>query len=155
MHIIFVCTGNTCRSPMAEGYFKKLCQEAGRHDIRVTSAGTAAWNGGRASGNTIAVLMEMGIDMSQFSSSTLTPALIRQADMLICMTSSHRAAIGQIAPEALAKTHLLLEFAPKNGNDDISDPFGGSLELYSLCFEDMRPALENLFRQIDKFEKKK
>ena len=155
MHIIFVCTGNTCRSPLAEGYFRKLCQDAGRHDIMVTSAGTAAWNGGGASGNTVAVLMNMGVDMSQFSSTALTPALIRQADLLICMTRAHRAAIGQIAPEALAKTHLLLEFAPRKSSDDISDPFGGSLELYSLCFEDMRPALENLFKHIDEFDKKK
>jgi protein-tyrosine-phosphatase len=149
MKIIFVCTGNTCRSPMCDGYFKKLCHEAKRHDITVESAGTAAWDGGGASRNSVAVMKSNGVDLNNFASSRLTPERINTADILICMTHSHRAYIGQINPEALKKTYLLLDFNSTSGND-ISDPFGGPRELYSLCFDDMKQALENLFLDIDK-----
>ena len=149
MLIIFVCTGNTCRSPMCDGYFKKLCAEAGRDDIKVESAGTAAWDGGGVSRNSMAVMTEYGVDMSDFTSSRLTPERIADADLLICMTNSHRAYIGQIDPAALKKTYLLLDFDTTAG-EDITDPFGGSHELYSLCFSDMKHALESLFMNIDK-----
>ena len=149
MLIIFVCTGNTCRSPMCDGYFKKLCAEAGRDDIQVESAGTAAWDGGGVSRNSSAVMAEYGVDMSDFTSSRLTPERIAAADLLICMTNSHRAYIGQIDPNALKKTYLLLDFDTTSG-EDITDPFGGSHELYSLCFSDMKHALESLFINIDK-----
>ncbi len=154
MKIIFVCTGNTCRSPMCDGYFKQLCSAAGRHDITVESAGTAAWDGGSASRNSIAVMASNGVDLNKFSSSRLTPERIDEADILICMTNSHRAYIGQINPHALKKTYLLLDFNDSTADDNISDPFGGSHELYSLCFDDMRQPLENLFLNIDKIVNK-
>ena len=150
MLIIFVCTGNTCRSPMCDGYFKKLCTDAGRDDIAVESAGTAAWDGGGASRNSVAVMAGNGVDMSGFASSRLTPERIASADILICMTNSHRAYIGQLNPSALKKTYLLLDFDYSDDGDDITDPFGGSHELYSLCFDDMKHALEALFANIDR-----
>ena len=149
MQIIFVCTGNTCRSPMCDGYFKKLCVAAGRDDIIVESAGTAAWDGGGASRNSVAVMGGNGVDMSSFASSRLTSERIETADLLICMTNSHRAYIGQINPNALKKTYLLLDFDYSDSGDDITDPFGGARELYSLCFDDMKNALDNLFANID------
>jgi protein-tyrosine-phosphatase len=150
MRIIFICTGNTCRSPMCEGYFKKLCREGGRDDIMVDSAGTATWDGGGASHNSVNVMKEQGVDISEFSSKRLTPELIETADLLICMTHSHRAYVGQINPTALGKTYLLLDFDYSDSGGDITDPFGGSRELYSLCFDDMKQALDNLLLDIDK-----
>lgn len=153
MRIIFICTGNTCRSPMCEGYFNKLCHDAGRNDIMVESAGTNAWEGGKASPNSINVMQTYGVNIQDFKSKRLTPESIAAADILICMTNSHRAYIGQINPAALDKTYLLLDFDYSDADGDITDPFGGSHELYSLCFNDMKQALENLFLDIDKIVK--
>jgi protein-tyrosine-phosphatase len=95
-----------------------------------------------------------GIDISEHRSSPLSMELIESADIIIALSSSHRMQIGQIAPFALAKTRLLMEFSDSN-RTDVPDPFGGDCEEYNSCFEEMRPALNNLFLDIDKIIKDK
>ena len=146
MRILFVCTGNTCRSPMAEVYFKSLCEKSGRTDITVESAGTFGGEGEPASSQSVSVMKNYGIDLSMHRSSTLTKKKIDTADLIIAMTSSHRHHVGSISSSALKKTRTLLEFAQKQGN--ISDPFGGTEKIYSDCFSEMKEALDNLFLEI-------
>ena len=148
MRILFVCTGNTCRSPMAGAYFKSLCEKSARADITVESAGTFAGEGEPASAQSVAVMKDYGIDLSGHRSSTLTKGKIDSADLIVAMTSSHRHHIGSISPSALKKTRTLLEFTQNNGN--ISDPFGGTEKIYSDCFGEMKDALDNLFLEIIK-----
>lgn len=146
MHILFICTGNTCRSPMAEGYFRYLVSESTRKDITISSAGTFAGDGEPASVNSVKALKEIGIDISQHRSKALNREMLDRADLIIAMTQSHKQYIGQLNPKALKKTKLLGEYS--NAGDDIADPFGGSSEVYSYCLNAMKPSLEKLFNDI-------
>ncbi|MCP3965408.1 MAG: low molecular weight protein arginine phosphatase [Lentisphaerae bacterium] len=150
MKVLFVCTGNTCRSPMAEKYFSKLCSDAGRVDIEVLSAGTFAGPGGAPSANAAKVMSDYGIEMQGFTSSSLTPVMVEDADIIVVMTSGHRSQIVAACPEAKSKVRLLMEF--KNGGD-VADPFGGDYETYKQCFDEMKEALENLFLDLIKNSK--
>jgi len=146
MHILFICTGNTCRSPMAEGYFRSLVENEGLSDVQVSSAGTYASDGEPPSSYSVQALKEYGLDISEQRSSRLTRALIEDADMIIAMSASHRMFVSQIDATAMVKTELLGEYS--NNGGDVADPFGGNLDLYSFCFSTMKPALDCLFEKI-------
>ena len=145
MRILFVCTGNSCRSPMADLYFNALSRKAGRDDITACSAGIYAWDGSLISRQAATVMEQFGIDTSQFRSARFTPELARGYDLLIAMTASHKAAMAEIAPSEANKICLLAD-------GDVPDPFGGSVEHYLHVFAVMKPALENLFRTVAEFK---
>lgn len=132
---------------MCEGYFKKLCQEAGLTEVEASSAGVFASAGEKASQTAVAALKRFGVDISGHRARQLDKAMVDEADLIVAMGAGHRAHIGRINPKALAKTHLLMEYADKPGTD-VADPFGGSQETYSACFSEMKPALDNLFVEI-------
>ena len=146
MDILFICSGNTCRSPMAEAYFRNLCEKAGIKDIHVSSSGTCAYQGHPASNLAISVMKDLGIDLTRHRSTPLDREMIESSDLIIAMTQSHRIQVGKLNPQALKKTKLLLEFS--KGKGDIADPFGADINVYSLCFDEMRDSLDNLFLEI-------
>lgn len=141
MRILFVCTANSCRSPMADLYFNRLCRQAGRADLEAASAGIYAGDGFPISRQAAAVMAEYDIDASGFRSARFTPELARTFDLLLAMTESHRMAMREIAPSETSKIHLLSE-------KDIPDPFGGNVECYTRVFEAMKPALDALFQKL-------
>lgn len=146
MHILFICTGNTCRSPMAEGFFRNLVEQSNRKDITVSSAGTFAGDGESPSIHSIAAMKDIGIDISNYKSSLLTLELINKADLIVAMTMSHKHAVGQLSAAAVKKCSVLGEY--NNSGEDLADPFGGSQGVYGYCLTTMKPALENLFNKI-------
>jgi protein-tyrosine-phosphatase len=140
--LIFVCTGNTCRSPMAEGLLRKLLGPDGGWDI--SSAGVCASNGCPASPNAVSVLREKGIDISSHYSRNLTAELIEKADMLVTMTRSHRNAIMAIAPDSTDKVFLLKSFGVAQSPVDIYDPVGEALDVYRRVRDEIDAALPDL-----------
>lgn len=130
--VVFVCTGNVCRSPMAEALFRYKAKD---QPFEVTSAGIAAWEGSSASLNAILAMDEIGIDISSHKSKPITAELIRQADFIICMAHHHLSTIISQFPEATEKTFLISEFTsnPELQDKDIPDPIGGSIEEYKKC----------------------
>src|SRR5687767_3976383 len=106
--ILFVCTGNVCRSPMAEGIFRHAT--SGHSECRVFSAGVGAINGQPPSPHAIRALQELGLDISLQRSRMLTAELVQQADYIFGMTHGHVDAITMLYPQAAEKTFLLREF---------------------------------------------
>lgn len=142
--ILFVCSGNTCRSPMAEALARNLiakrlgCDEAGLVDrgIVMASAGTQGFAGAPASIEGVEVLRERGIDMNGHRSRPVTPELLQSADRIYAMTGSHLAAIRELSPEAAARASLL------DGEREIADPVGGTRQDYEQCANQIAAALE-------------
>ena len=124
--ILFVCTGNVCRSPMAEGIFRQAAQ--GRGEYQVLSAGLGAAEGAPPSAYAVQAAKELGIDISGLRSRMLTADLIEQADYIFGMTHSHIDTVMALYPQAAEKTFLLREFDETlhSFEKDISDPIGGS-----------------------------
>ena len=148
-NVLFVCTGNSCRSVMAEGLFKKLVEDAGlAKDFIVGSAGVAAFDGSDASPETLQVLRTQGIDMSAHRSRHLTAAMVRLADKIFVMENMHRHAILQDWPEAAEKTHLLTEFSKRAKNRgheiDIPDPIRMSKDFYKNVFLVISECVEHI-----------
>lgn len=137
--ILFVCTGNTCRSPIAQGLFQKMVGY--NHEYDVASAGLHAVLGLAASSLSLAVLAEQGIDFSRFRSQPVTSSLIEQATHVFTMTQNHLRELIRLYPQHQKKFFLLNEGITTN---DISDPIGGNLETYQECCETIQHALDNI-----------
>lgn len=148
MKILFVCSGNTCRSAMCEAYFNALCRENGTESLRAESAGTGAWEGERASESAVQTLRDLNADIVSHRARRLTARMTQDADLIVVMTAAHRSRVLMLDPSAAEKTHLLGEYSGAAPHD-IADPFGGGLDVYSLCFADMKEPLDRLFEELN------
>lgn len=140
MHITFVCTGNTCRSPMAEGIAKKLLNEKySDSGITVSSAGVSASNGSAPSENSVIVCEEIGVDISKHRSSSVTHDLLEQTDVFAVMTKSHA---------EILKFYGVPEDKMIVLGGGIPDPFGGSVAIYRECRDIIFEAVNELLERL-------
>lgn len=136
MHITFICTGNTCRSPMAEGIAKKIIAEKySDSGITVSSAGVSASNGSAPSENSVIVCEEIGIDISNLRSKSLSHDLLEHTDIFAVMTKSHA---------DILKFYGIPEDKIIVLGDGIPDPFGGSTAIYRKCRDVIADAVDEL-----------
>lgn len=142
MKYLFVCTGNTCRSPMAEGIFNKIAKERGLDDT-AGSAGIFAAEGGSASKNAVDALAETGADISGHKSRRVTPEMLAEYDEILTMTNSHADILKSALPQFGYKIRTLSEAT--GGGGEISDPFGGDLDAYRACRDEIERLVEKLW----------
>ncbi len=136
--ILFVCTGNTCRSPMAEGIMKRIAEQRG-WDLEVSSAGISAMGNDSPSINAVLALNKMGIDISSHKSRLINKELIDAADLIITMTNQHK--------DSLLRRYDNIE--DKIISFSIQDPYGGEYNIYRLCSEDIKVEILNTVNKLN------
>jgi len=145
--VLFVCTGNLCRSPMAEALLRaRLACDETRRDWRVGSAGTWAAEGRRASAYAIEEMAQRGIELRAHRSRAVTRELMTEADLVLAMTRNHVETLGAAFPEDISKVHLLSEMTGREY--DIHDPYGGSRLEYASVASELSRLIEDGYERI-------
>ena len=147
--VLFVCTGNVCRSPMAEGLFRHLVNNPEQY--RVLSAGIGAMARQPASEYAVQAMREIGVDISGHRSRPLTAELVQQADYILAMTSDHVERILLLYPQAAEKTFVLGEFDEtlEPYERDIADPIGMPLEVYQRCRDQIKSRIIAMLKSLN------
>lgn len=148
--ILFVCSGNLCRSVMAEWMFRTLSNRAGLSHARASSAGLLDLGGAGADPHAVAILREKGVDASRHRSRTLTAEMVAAAALVLVMEEAQRDEVLRRYPGAEAKVRLLKSFSAQGDGDgrDIRDPYGMTPYHYRTCFAEIYFSLEGLLRCI-------
>jgi L-threonylcarbamoyladenylate synthase len=148
--ILFICTGNSCRSVMAEYLLRKL--SVSRTDLQILSAGTGVFLRSQASAETIATLRKEGIDATKHLSQPVDSILLKKSDLILVMTKIHRQQVLDRVPSVENRTYLLKEFSSNSSlaqdQLDIPDPIGRPAEVYEECMLDIKDALNKVINLI-------
>ena len=147
MHVLFVCSGNTCRSPLAEAVLRRLLATAGRTDITVSSAGTGAYDGAPASEGSVLVALEQDLDLTAHRARLLDRDIVSSADLILTMSRGHLSRVERLG--GADRAQLLGDYAGAVGADaEVRDPFGADVETYRATLVQLerllRPARDRL-----------
>ncbi len=145
MRVLIVCTGNTCRSPMAEGILKAMILP--QDNIEVISGGVFAYEGESASENAVLALKEKGIDISAHAAKNINEDVVLDADLILTMTNAHKQTIIDIFGESAAKkTYTICEYVCDDG--DITDPYGADIEIYKMCADRLQSVIGKVYKRM-------
>lgn len=150
MKIMFICTGNICRSAMAEGMMKKLIKE-NNIKVEVYSCGIYAETGNGPTYNAVEAAKEYGADISNHKATNIREANIEKMDVILCATTSHKQSVLYLHPNLKGKVYTMKEYAKldKNGQDmDIKDPWGYDMDVYKNCAKEIKECLDMIISKI-------
>ena len=151
MKIMFVCTGNICRSAMAQWLMKKKLEDANREDIQVFSCGIFAYDKDMASQEAIEVMQEYGVDLKQHEATNIQKSKIQQMDYVFCMTNSQKYTVLNQYPELAGRVYTLKEFATPDAQDlEIKDPWGYTIAVYRVCAAEIDSCLDKVIEKLPK-----
>ena len=147
MRILFVCTGNTCRSPLSEAIARKIAIERGLTDVEAMSAGTSAHDGAPASDGSLLVGMERNMDLGSHRAQTLNRDLVRQADLILAMGPHHLERIEALG--GAGRSYLLSDYASHGASSrPISDPIGAELDVYRATADELEEEIRRVLDRI-------
>lgn len=147
--VLLVCTGNTCRSPMAAALLRHLWQQADPGwELTVKSAGTWALPGMGASEHAVEAMRRRGLDLSSHRSQVVAPDLLSTADLILTMTARHKTQVLEMAPGLAGRVYTLSEYA--GSSSEVPDPFGGSVEDYVRTADMLEKLLQRVVERLVK-----
>ncbi len=158
MNLLFVCTGNTCRSPIAEAMTDDALERSSTTGVKTKSAGTFACEDSEATPYAQQVMEEIGLSLEKHRSQQITPELVKWADIILAMGKEQIEQLEAIAPDAKDKLHTLLGYVagvygdPIDHNYDVIDPFDEELEDYRACVEQLKGAVDKLAEKLKQEE---
>lgn len=150
--IMFICTGNTCRSAMAEGMMKKMLNDIGRTDVEVYSAGLHASDGEYSTDEAIKVMKEeYDVNILMHQSTNVKNSNIMDMDLILCATHAHLTTLEYMYPELAHKIFTIKEYAygPQVEDKDIEDPWGYPVEVYKKCAKEIYEALKKIILNLE------
>jgi protein-tyrosine-phosphatase len=147
MRVLFVCTGNTCRSALAETLARKIAIERGLSDIESSSAGTSAWEGASASDGALLVGLERGLDLNGHRARQLDRDLVQGADLVLAMGPHHLERIEALG--GTGRAFLLTEYASHGAESrPVNDPMGAELDVYRATADELERELRRVFDRL-------
>lgn len=150
MKIMFICTGNICRSAMAEGMLKKMLQEE-KIEAEICSCGIYAETGDEPTYNAIDAMKDYDVNITSHKATNIRDSKIKEMDIILCATNSHKQNVLYLYPELKGKVYTMKEYAgiDKDGQDlDIKDPWGYDLNVYKHCAKEIQECLEKIVEKL-------
>lgn len=148
MKIMFICTGNICRSAMAHAMFEKMVKEQNKN-VQVYSCGVYAENGDTSTYEAIETMHEYGIDLKNHKATNIRNSNIKDMDVILCATTSHKNSVINMYPELKKKVFTMKEYAGYPQSDlDIKDPWGYGIEVYKSCAKEIKECLNKIIEKL-------